>query len=52
MKLYDVPNNSKIRVNNQVLTFHKLDGMYSLCTDEYGNTCHLSVGTEVEIIKQ
>lgn len=52
MKLYDIPNNSKIRINNQVLTFHKLDGMYSLCTDEDGNTCHLVAWTEVEIIKE
>lgn len=64
MKLYDVPDNSKIRLivdgdvppaapelkKNDVLTFSHIDGMYSLCFDSEGNPVHLIATAEVEII--
>jgi hypothetical protein len=63
-KLYDVPNNSKIRViedikippaapeiqENEELTFLHTDGMYSLCKNSKGEFCHLVAWAEVEII--
>lgn len=55
MKLYDVPNNTKVRLNDDEgnyldLLFHHLDGMYSYCTDDNGNVVHLAAWTEVEIV--
>lgn len=32
MKLYEIPRGSKIKWEDEILTFHHLDGMYSLCT--------------------
>jgi hypothetical protein len=65
MKLYDVPNNSKIKVigdiktpvdspeiqENEELTFIKIDGMYSLCKNKDGEFVHLVAWAEVEIIQ-
>jgi hypothetical protein len=65
MKLYDVPRNSKIRVLNNsegppgsspfktedIIKFHKIDGMYSFCTKENGVIVHLKCWEDVEIIK-
>jgi hypothetical protein len=64
MKLYEVPNNSKIRVisnihtplcsiridENSIINFHHIDGMYSYCTNSKGEVVHLSGTAEVEII--
>jgi len=51
MKLYNVPRNSKILLNNGlVLNFHHVDGMYSLCTDDNGEIFHISASEEVEIV--
>ena len=65
MKLYEVPRNTKIRVvdeerrvpiaakeiaDQEVLMFHHIDGMYSLCHDMAGNACHLAAWTDVEIV--
>lgn len=59
MKLYEIPKGSKIRAlatdefNNKVgdiITFHKLDGAYSLCTVdglESENIIHLGASTEL-----
>ncbi len=33
------------------LTFHKVDGMYSICTNKNGETIHLSATTKVKEIK-
>ncbi len=63
-KLYDIPDNTKIRVIKstitppfgnpseigQELTFIHIDGMYSLCYDKDGNIIHLAAWTEVEIL--
>lgn len=49
-KLYDVPRGSFIRIENTILHFHYLDGMYSYCTTEDGGIVHLSASAEVEII--
>ena len=65
MKLYDVPNNTKVCLKStetgppasidpqvgEVYTFHHLDGMYSLCYDADGERVHLPAWSEVEIIK-
>ena len=66
MKLYDVPNGSKVRVfqddvrtppsspplvEGDVFTFHHIDGMYSYCTTEDGEVVHPAAWTEVEIVK-
>lgn len=52
MKLYDVPNDSKILVGDTVLTFHHIDGMYSYCVDEHGNVHHIAAWTEVDLIEE
>ena len=66
MKLYDVPPCSKIIVLDKVprvpvaaadimlgdvLIFHHIDGMYSLCKNIAGEIVHLAAWTEVEIVK-
>lgn len=65
MKLYDVPNNTKIRVigdikvppaapdvaENEVLSFGHIDGMYSYCTNSKGEVVHLVAWAEVEIVQ-
>ena len=50
VKLYEVPRGSKIKFFDEVLTFHRLDGMYSVCTNEEGKLVHLSVGAPVEVL--
>ena len=53
MKLYDVPPNSTIRIDEHwVLEFHHIDGMYSYSKDKDGNVVHLAAWTEVEVIKE
>jgi len=53
MKLYDVPPNSTIRIDEHwILEFHHIDGMYSYCKDKDGNVVHLAAWTEVEVIKE
>jgi len=52
MKLYDVPNNSKIKIGNVILDFKHIDGMYSLCYTEDGKPVHPACFEEVEIIKE
>ncbi len=59
MQLYEIPKNSKIKVmtnilGERIITFHHVDGMYSLCTidgiegdDKY---VHLSVMTPLKLI--
>jgi hypothetical protein len=64
MKLYEVPNNTKIRVlgdiktppsskpinAEEILFFSHVDGMYSHCIDSKGKTVYLVVWAEVEIV--
>ena len=50
MKLFEVPRNTRIRLNNHELDFHHIDGMYSYCVDDAGNVIHLPANTEVEIV--
>lgn len=50
MNLYDVPRNTRIRVDDMELNFHHIDGMYSYCTDDDGGVFHLAAWTEVEIV--
>jgi hypothetical protein len=65
VKLYDVPRNSKVRVvsdiatpissntivENEILEFSHVDGMYSYCKNSKGEVVHLAAWSEVEIIK-
>jgi hypothetical protein len=51
--LYNAPVNSRIRVpslNNVILNFKKIDGMYSICTNDQDEVIHLKATTEVEIL--
>ena len=63
-KLYDVPQNSRIKVvvkdkvppgapqinEGEELNFRSIDGMYSYCTRDNGDVVHLAAWTEVEIL--
>lgn len=61
-KLYELERNTKIDVTHlgltylsdgkilTELTFHRIDGMYSYCTDEKGNVIHLKANTEVNAL--
>jgi hypothetical protein len=65
MELYNVPNNSRIKVvaedkvppgappvkEGEELNFRSIDGMYSYCTKDNGEVVHLVAWTEVEIIE-
>lgn len=52
MKLYDVPNNTQVVLNDGVkLKFHHIDGMYSYCTDSENNVYHIAAWEEVSIEK-
>jgi hypothetical protein len=52
MKLYNLPNNSKIYCEasdgSSYVLFHHVDGMYSYCTTEKGGVAHLSSIEDVE----
>ncbi len=53
MKLYEIPEKSKIKVHSEdgtthILTFLHLDGMYSLCETDQFESVHLSVNTPLE----
>ena len=50
VKLYDVPKGSKIKFFDEVLTFHHLDGMYSLCSDKDGKSVHIAGYAPVEVL--
>lgn len=65
MKLYDVPRKTYIRVigdaqappshrdfvEDEILYFDHVDGMYSLCYDSHQNPVHLAAWAEVEIVE-
>jgi len=48
-KLHEIDKGSKIHCDvsdeSKYVTFNKIDGMYSHCTSEKGNTIHLSAST-------
>ena len=52
MKLYDVPRNTRIKVGDRELNFHRIDGAYSYCTTDKGEPVHLAAWTEVEIVEE
>jgi hypothetical protein len=66
MKLYNVPRNTYVRVNEEtgappgalpcdqgtVVHFCHIDGMYSYCKDLNGNVIHLAAWTDVEPISE
>jgi hypothetical protein len=65
MKLYDVPCNTYIRIvgetqtpvagvipiEGETIKFCHIDGMYSYCKNEQGDTIHLAAWTEVEVVE-
>ena len=66
IKLYDVPRDTWVQVvdnkgavppdglsinSGELLHFHHIDGMYSLCTNLEGMYVHLAAWTEVAIVE-
>lgn len=63
-KLYDVPNNSIIKLHtdldtppgapklhkNEILKFYHIDGMYSYCKTMDNVVCHLAAYADVAVI--
>ena len=50
MKLFEVPRNSRIVTEDgREYNFARIDGMYSICTDDEGNVTHLAAWTEVQL---
>ena len=53
MKLYDVPRDSRIRLDDGMeLNFKRLDGMYSLCFTDDNEPVHVAAWTEVAVVKK
>lgn len=58
MKLYEVPRNTRIRLKGAYgsdgkeieLHFHRIDGMYSVCTNKDEGVIHINACAEVEIV--
>ena len=55
MKLYEVPRDTWVMLNEEdgdyhIFKFHHIDGMYSYCTDQYGNVCHYKAWSDVTIL--
>lgn len=48
IKLYEIPKGSFILLDEELITFHHVDGMYSYCTDTKGNPVHLSAVTPLK----
>ena len=47
MKLYEIPNGSKLLMGGREILFHHVDGAYSLCTAvEDGKTMHIYAYSE------
>lgn len=55
VKLYSIPRGSKVYVGatdgSEYIIFNRLDGAYSHCTTENGETVHLSATTPLEEYK-
>ena len=54
MKLYEIPQGSKIKIDEGLITFHHTDGMYSYCTADWlkkDNVIHLAVYTPLKKVK-
>ena len=53
MKLYDVPRDSRIRLDDGLeLNFKRIDGMYSLCFTDQNEPVHVAAWTEVAVVKK
>ena len=52
MKLYDLPKGARIKEQcsdgSKYIIFDHIDGMYSYCETEKGNTIHLSATTPLK----
>jgi hypothetical protein len=51
-KLYELPRDTIIRLDNQLFLFKKIDGMYSICIDTKGLTIHIACYTDVEVVNE
>lgn len=51
MILWEVPRNSRVRVDGIEFNFHHIDGAYSYCTLDDGTVCHLAAWTDVEVVR-
>lgn len=49
MQLYKVPKKTFVQIEDQILFFDHVDGMYSYCISDQG-VVHLAAWTEVEIV--
>ena len=45
-----VPPSAPMIADGEVIFFHHIDGMYSLCRNQGGQICHLVAWQEVEIV--
>ena len=57
MKLYDLPYGTDFQLRDEDgnalrLRFHYIDGAYSYCTDKDGNSHHIAVWSDVEIVDE
>lgn len=56
MKLYQIPRDSIIYEDydggSSWIKFKRIDGIYSVCITEKGNTVHLGANTELDLIDQ
>ena len=48
--LYDIPRYSRIKVEEKELNFYYVDGMYSHCETDRGETINIMANTKVEFI--
>jgi len=54
MKLYDLPRNTLFKIvgdtSNTILRLERVDGMFSVCWNEYEKIIHISATAEVEAL--
>jgi len=54
VRLYNCPRQSYIKIDHDstrtIYFFDHLDGMYSYCTDKYGNIVHLAAYIDVIVV--
>jgi hypothetical protein len=51
-KLYELPRDTIIRLENQLFLFKRIDGMYSICIDTKGNIIHIKCYADVEVVNE
>ena len=48
MKLYELPRNTRFKLEGVEYLLEKIDGMYSRCFDKEGNLYYFAAFTEIE----